>query len=237
MFTYIRICSNVTSIPEYGKKKKKRKEKKKEEEKKKKRQHSLDYMDFVEKVMEKALVPHSSTLVCKIPWTEEPRGLQSMGSLRVGQDWATSFSLSCIGEGNGNPPQCSLLENPRDEGAWWAAIYGSHRVGHNWSDLAAAVAEKVMSLLFNMLSWFVIAFLPKNKGLLISWMQSPSIVILEAKKINSVTVSIASPSICHEMMGPDAMILFFEFWVLSQLFHSPLSFSSKCSLVPLHFLP
>ena len=61
----------------------------------------------------------------KIPWTEGPGRLQSMGSLRVGHDWATSFhfSLSWIGEGNGNPLQCSCLENPRDGGAWWAA-YG-----------------------------------------------------------------------------------------------------------------
>ena len=50
------------------------------------------------------------------------------------------FSLSCIGEGNGNPLQGSCLENPRDGGAWWAAVYGSHRVGHNWSDLAAAAS-------------------------------------------------------------------------------------------------
>ena len=50
------------------------------------------------------------------------------------------FSLSCIGEGNGNPLQCSCLENPRDGGAWWAASMGSHRVGHDWSDLAAAAA-------------------------------------------------------------------------------------------------
>ena len=56
------------------------------------------------------------------PWTEEPGGLQPMGSLRVGHDWATS--LSCIGEGNGNPLQCSCLENPRDGGAWWAAVCG-----------------------------------------------------------------------------------------------------------------
>ena len=49
------------------------------------------------------------------------------------------FSLSCIGEGNGNPLQCSCLENPREGGAWWAAVYGSHRVGHDWSDAAAAV--------------------------------------------------------------------------------------------------
>ena len=66
---------------------------------------------------------------------------------------------------------------------------------------------KIMSLLFNMLSRFVIAFLPRSKRLLISWLQSPSAVILELKKIKSVNVSIASPSICYEVMGPDAMIL------------------------------
>ena len=68
---------------------------------------------------------------------------------------------------------------------------------------------KVMSLLFNMLSRLVTAFLPRSKRLLISWLHSPSAVILEPKKINSVTVSIVSPSICHEVMGPDAMILVF----------------------------
>ena len=68
---------------------------------------------------------------------------------------------------------------------------------------------KVMSLLFNMLSRLVIAFLPKNKHLLISWLQSSSAVILEPKKRNSVMVSIVSPSICQEVMGPDAMILVF----------------------------
>ena len=75
------------------------------------------------------MAPHSSILAWQIPWTEEPGRVQSMGSLRVGHDWATSlftfhFSLSCIGEGNGNPLQCSCLESPRDGGAWWAAIYG-----------------------------------------------------------------------------------------------------------------
>ena len=68
---------------------------------------------------------------------------------------------------------------------------------------------KVMSLLFNMLSMFVIAFLPRSKCLLISGLQSPSAVILESKKIKYVTVSIVSPSICNEVMGPDAMILVF----------------------------
>ena len=73
-------------------------------------------------ILEKAMAPHSSTLAWKIPWTEEPGRLQSMGSLRVRHDWAAS--LSCTGEGNDNPLQCSCLENPRDGGAWWAAVYG-----------------------------------------------------------------------------------------------------------------
>ena len=68
---------------------------------------------------------------------------------------------------------------------------------------------KVMSLLFNMLSSLVIAFLPRSKHLLISWLQSPSAMISEPPKIKSATVSIVSPSIWHEMMGPDAMILVF----------------------------
>ena len=68
---------------------------------------------------------------------------------------------------------------------------------------------KVMSLLFNMLSRFVIAFLPRSKRLLISWLQSPSAMILEPKKIKSVTVSIVSPSICHEVMGWNARIFVF----------------------------
>ena len=70
---------------------------------------------------------------------------------------------------------------------------------------------KVMSLLFNMLSRFVIASLARSKGLLISWLQSQSEVILELKKIHFVTDSIVSPFICHEVMGQDAMILVFEY--------------------------
>ena len=88
-----------------------------------------------------------------------------------------------------------------------------------------------------MLSRLVIAFLPRSKCLLISWLQSPSAVILEPKKIKSATVSVASPSICYEVMGPGAMI--FVFWMLS--FKPPFSVSSFTlsigSLVPLHLLP
>ena len=97
---------------------------------------------------------------------------------------------------------------------------GSHRVGHDWSNLAAGAAtgktialtiwtfvSKVMSLPFNMLSRFVTVYLPRSKCLLISWLQSPSSVILELKDIKSVTVSTFPPFTCHKVMGPDAMIL------------------------------
>ena len=77
-----------------------------------------------------------------------------------------------------------------------------------------------MSLLFNTLSRFVIAFPPRSKRLLISWLHSPSAVILEPKKIKSVTVSIVSPFICHEVMGPDAMILVFGMLSFKPAFHS-----------------
>ena len=134
------------------------------------------------------MAPRSSTPAWEIPWMEEHGRLQSLGSLRIGHDWAIHFhfSLSCIGEGNGNPLQRSCLENSKDGGAWHAAIHGvagsrtrlrdftftfhfhalekemathssilawripgmgkpggqpsmgSYRVGHDWSDLAAA---------------------------------------------------------------------------------------------------
>ena len=72
-----------------------------------------------------------------------------------------------------------------------------------------AFVDKVMSLLFNMLSRFVITFLPRSKRFLISWLQSQAKMILEPKKIKSVTVSTVSPSICYEVMGPDIMIFIF----------------------------
>ena len=136
---------------------------------------------------------HSSTLAWRIPWTEEPGRLHSMGSLRVGHDWVTSLYLySSIGEGNGTPLQYSCLENPMDGGAWWIAVHGVarsrtwlsdftftfhfealekemathssvlawripgtgepgglpsvglHRVGHDWSDLAAAAYSSIV---------------------------------------------------------------------------------------------
>ena len=95
--------------------------------------------------LEKAMAPNSSTLAWKIPWMEEPGGLQSMGSLRVGHDWMTS--LPRFGEGNGNPLQCSCLENPRDGGAWWAAVYGvaQSRIRLKWLSSSSSSIMRVIT--------------------------------------------------------------------------------------------
>ena len=77
------------------------------------------------------MAPHSSTLAWQIPWMEEPGRLKSMGSLRVGTRLHFHFSVSCIGEGNGNRLQCSCLENPRDGEPGGLLSVGSHRVGHD----------------------------------------------------------------------------------------------------------
>ena len=102
--------------------------------------------------------------------------------------------------------------------------------------------SKVVSLLFNMLSMLVIAFLPRSKCLLISWLQSSSAVILGPKKIKSVPVSIVSLSICHEVMGPGAMILVFECWKWKwgslncvQLFAAPLRILKAIILLSVSF--
>ena len=90
-------------------------------------------MGYLGKSTEKAMAAHSSTLAWKIPWTEEPGGLQSMGSLRVRHAWVTSFSLSCTGEGNGNPLQSVLAWRiPWTEEPGGLQFVGSQRVGHDW---------------------------------------------------------------------------------------------------------
>ena len=112
---------------------------------------------------EKAMATHSSTLPWKIPWIEQPGRLQSMGSLGVGQDWETSLSLSCIGEGNGNPLQYSCLENPRDGGAWWAAICG---VTQSWTQLKG-LSSSSSSRLQQYLNWelpYIHAEFRKGRG-------------------------------------------------------------------------
>ena len=107
------------------------------------------------------------------------------------------FSLSCIGEGNGNPLQCSCLENPRDGGAWWAAVSG---VTPRWTRLKQISSSSRSS------SRLVVTFLPRSKYLLISWLQLPFTVILEHQKIKSIAFF---PAACCEVAGADAMILIF----------------------------
>ena len=115
----------------------------------------------------------------------------------------------------------SLLQhhNSKTSILWHSALF-MIQLSHPYMTTGKTIAltrwtfvGKVMSLLFNMMSKFVISFLPKSKHLFISWLQSPSAVILEPEEIKSVTVSIVSPSVCHEVVGLNAMIL--VFWMLS----------------------
>ena len=97
-------------------------------------------------VLEKAMAPHSSTLAWKIPWMEEPGGLQSMGSLRLGHDWATSLSLFTFMHCR-RKRQPTPVFLPGESQGWWSLVgcrlWGSHRVRHDWSDLAVAIAMAV----------------------------------------------------------------------------------------------
>ena len=105
-------------------------------------------------VSEKAMAPHSSTLAWKIPWTGEPGRLQSVGSLEsdTTERLHFHFSLSCIGEGNGNPLQCSCLENPRDARAWWAAVYGVTQSRTRLKQLSSSSSSKLFVELSQLVS-------------------------------------------------------------------------------------
>ena len=115
----------------------------------------------------------------------------------------------------------SLLQHHSSKASiLWCSAFFITQLSHPYMTTGKTIAltsgtfvSRVMFLLFNMLSRLVMVFLARSKCLLISWLQLPSTVILEYKKIKSVTVSIVSPSICHEVMGLDAMI--FVFWILS----------------------
>ena len=111
----------------------------------------------------------------------------------------------------------SLLQHHSSKASiLWRSAFFTVQLSHPYMTTGKTIAltrqnfvGKVMSLLFSMLSRLVITFLPRSKRLLLSWLQSPSAVLLEPRKIKSATVSTVSPSICHEVMGLDAMIFFF----------------------------
>ena len=173
---------------------------------------------------------------------------ESVLCIRWPKYWGFSFSISPFNEYSGLisfridwldllavQGTSNLLQHHSSKASiLWHSAFFMVQLSHLYMTTGNTIAltrqnfvSKVISLLYNTLSRFVIAFLPRSKHLLMSKLQSPSAVILEPKKIKSVTVSIVSPSICHEVMGLDTMILVFECWVLSQVFHSPLSLSSR----------
>ena len=126
----------------------------------------------------------ASTLAWKIPWMEEPGRLQSIVSLRVGHDWVTT--LSCIGEGNGNALQCSCLENPRDGGAWWAALYRDTQSQTRLKWLSSSSSSTVLW------TFFGIAFLwywNENWHCPVLWplLSFPNLLVYRVQHFHSIT--------------------------------------------------
>ena len=190
----------------------------------------------------KSVIPSSHLILCRpllflppIPPRIRVFSNESTLRMRWPKYWSFSFSISSSNEYSGFISfridwfyllaGQGILKSLLQHHSWKASIlrhsafftvqlsYPYMTTGKTIALTRQTFVDKVMSLLFNMLSRLVIAFLPRSKGLLISWLQSPSTVILEPPKIKSVTVSTVSPSLCHEVMGPDAMI--FVFWILS----------------------
>ena len=148
--------------------------------------------------------------------------------------WTGQISLQSKGLSESSPtPQFKSISSSVLSFLYNPTLTSIHDYWKNHSLTRWTFVDKVMSLPFDMLSRLVIAFLPRSKRFIISWLESPSAVILEPKKIKSVTVFTFTPFICREVMGPDAMIL--VFWRLS--FKPAFSLSARGSLVLLHFPP
>ena len=160
---------------------------------------------------------------------------ESVLCIRWPKYWSFSFTISPSNEYSGlisfrmdllgllavqGTLKCLLQYHSSKASILRHSVFFTVQLSHSYMTTGKIIAltrltfvSKVMSLLFNMLSRLVITFPPRSKRLLISWLQSPSAVISELKKMKSITVSILSTSVCHEVMGPDAMIL--VFWMLS----------------------
>ena len=194
------------------------------------------------KLMSRELVMPSNHLILCRPLLLSPSifpsiwvfSNESVLQIRLPKDWSFSFSISPSNEYSGlisirmdwlDLPAVqgtlkSLLQHDSSKASILQCLaFSVVQLSHPYMTTGKTIAlirwtfvGKVMSLLLNVLSRLVIAFLPRSKCLFISWLQSPSTVILEPRKIKSVTVSTVSPSICHEVMGSDTMI--FIFWLL-----------------------
>ena len=158
----------------------------------------------------------SSESVLHIRW---PRYRAFSFSINTSKEYSgpISFRMDWLGLLAVQGTLKSLLQHHSSKASiLWGSVFFIVQLSHPYMTTGKTIAltrqtfvAKVMSLLFNMLSRLLITFLPRSKRLLISWLQSLSAVILEPKKMKSFTISIVSPSICHEVMGPDAMILVF----------------------------
>ena len=191
---------------------------------------------FIELVMPSSrLILYHPLLLLPIPPSIRVFSSESTLCMRWPKYWSFSFSISPSNEHPGlisfrmdwldllavQGTLKSLLQHHSSKASiLWCSAFFTVQLSHPYMTTGKTIAlirwtfvGKVMSLFFNMLSRFVITFLPRSEKLLISWLQSPCAVILEPQKIKSVTVSTVSPSISHEVMGPDAMIL--VFWMLS----------------------
>ena len=183
---------------------------------------------------------------------------ESVFHIRWPKYWSFNFSISPSNEYSGlifrmdwldclavhGALKTLLQHHSSNSSILWHSAFFMVQLSYSYMTTGKTIAltrwifvRKVTSLLLNMLSRFVIAFLPRSKRLLILWLQSPSAEILEPKRRKSVTVSVVSPSICREVMGPDTMIFVFRMLSFKPGFHSPLSLSSRGSSVPLHCLP
>ena len=130
------------------------------------------------------MAPHFSTLAWKMPWMEEPGRLQSMGSLRAGHDWATSLSLFTFlhWRRNGNPLRCSCLENPRDGGAWWAAVYGVAQSRTRLKRLSSNSSSSSSKLCVQYLSLETLIWLYRSFALLVCLSSGSETVTVSKKK-------------------------------------------------------
>ena len=178
-------------------------------------------------------------------WGGQSIGVSASGSVLPmdTQDWSPLGWTGWVSLQSKGPLKSLLQHHSSKASILRRSAFFTVQLSHPYTTTGKTIAltrwifvGKVMSLLLNMLSRLVITFLPRSKHLLISWLQSPSAVTLEVQKIKSDTVSTVSPSISHEVMGPDAMI--FVFWMLS--FKPTFSLSTSPSRgfwVPLHLLP